>query len=236
MENTMTSVAREIRIEDLPTIEQLTPEDMQRIFGAGMKPQLRVKGPETLEDRLVMTVGLVGHYKFDNPVNLGQDSSGRGNDLVVVGTPEYSTQAVSGGAMRNSGGGNYLTQGGAFTSSLPTGNSPYTIGMWLNPDSDMRQGLLSMGTAATSQANSMTLLSDGRLVNYWISNDLAATPPTNLAIGTGTSGWHHIVATYDPALRACEINASVKPSDQVIPRVFWDQTWRLTIKFTSSEQ
>jgi hypothetical protein len=37
-------------------------------------------------------------------------------------------------------------------------------------------------------------------------------------------------------LRACEINASVKPSDQVIPRVFWDQTWRLTIKFTSSEQ
>jgi nicotinamidase-related amidase len=36
-------------------------------------------------------------------------------------------------------------------------------------------------------------------------------------------------------LRACEINASVKPSDQVIPRVFWDQTWRLTIKFTSSE-
>jgi uncharacterized protein (TIGR02996 family) len=37
-------------------------------------------------------------------------------------------------------------------------------------------------------------------------------------------------------LRACEINASVKPSDQVIPRVFWDQTWRLTIKFTSSER
>jgi hypothetical protein len=37
------------------------------------------------------------------------------------------------------------------------------------------------------------------------------------------------------SLRACEINASVKPSDQVIPRVFWDQTWRLTIKFTSSE-
>jgi hypothetical protein len=36
-------------------------------------------------------------------------------------------------------------------------------------------------------------------------------------------------------LRACEINASVKPSDQVIPRVFWDQTWCLTIKFTSSE-
>jgi HEAT repeat protein len=36
-------------------------------------------------------------------------------------------------------------------------------------------------------------------------------------------------------LRACEINASVNPSDQVIPRVFWAQTWRLTIKFTSSE-
>jgi RNA polymerase sigma factor (sigma-70 family) len=36
-------------------------------------------------------------------------------------------------------------------------------------------------------------------------------------------------------LRACEINASVKPSDQVIPRVFWDQTWCLTINFTSSE-
>jgi hypothetical protein len=37
-------------------------------------------------------------------------------------------------------------------------------------------------------------------------------------------------------LRACEINASVNPSDQVIPRVFWAQTWRLTIKFTSSEK
>ena len=45
-------------IEDLPAVEQLTPEEMARIFGAGKTSFTRL-GLEPLEERLALTWGAV---------------------------------------------------------------------------------------------------------------------------------------------------------------------------------
>src|SRR6185437_10896017 len=100
---------------------------------------------EQLEDRTVPA--LIAHYTFDNTSNLGQDSSASGNNLVAVGSPGSTTSGglFGGGALSLSGTPNYLKQGATSPTGVPTGNSAYTVSVWVQPTGTNRSGMVSWG-------------------------------------------------------------------------------------------
>jgi len=71
---------------------------------------------------------LAGYYQFDDPTNLGKDSSGRNNDLQVFGTGVTHTAAGrTGGGLLLSAQGGLTTSDHTVPTGFPLGSSPYTI-------------------------------------------------------------------------------------------------------------
>ena len=76
------------------------------------------------------TVGLVASYPFDGN---SRDSSGNGNDAIVVGaTLTQDRFGVNGSAFHFDGNNQYLVVLGP--KSLPFGNAPRTITAWVKPE------------------------------------------------------------------------------------------------------
>lgn len=80
-------------IEDLPAVEQLTPEEMARIFGAGKTSFTRL-GVESLEERLALTWGAVPPAVFVPPaastaVNLNALGGAAGAAAITRGEVDW---------------------------------------------------------------------------------------------------------------------------------------------------
>ena len=118
-----------------------------------------------------------------------------------VGTPVFSAAGVFGGALSMNGTANYLSQG-AFPTGVPTGASGYTLAAWVNPTGTPgAHGIVGWGNYGNfNQTNALRMVYDQQVVNYWWSNDLYASAPGSLYAGDPPSGWHHVVAMYNPTL------------------------------------
>ena len=141
-------------------------------------------------------------YPFNNPADLGQDSSGTGNNLVAdTGTPAYSSQGLYGGSLYLNGSSTMDLPGAAFPTGVPTGDSPYTVAAWVKaaPGTSLTGGWLGYGNNADSQGNNFRLGNgsvggDNDVWEYWYNNDFGATLPGN---ETFYDGFHSVVATWD---------------------------------------
>ena len=142
---------------------------------------------------------LIALYTYDNASNLGQDSSGKGNNLVGLNTPTSAT-GLYGGAV-NFNGNNDLYSTSGTLSGLPTGGSSYTITSWINPTTAGNGGaggIVGWGAyGASNQVVALRMNGPTSLHNYWWDNDLSANANMDLTSNATNAGWHFVAATYD---------------------------------------
>jgi len=134
------------------------------------------------------------------------DISGNGNDVTMVNSnsitwnnslPVYFSTGANGWFNNPSG------------SNLPTGNSNYTLIIWVQLGPTWSgNGLMSIGSfGTTNQSNAFRTASTNVLLNYWWANDLvgvSSESPTN---------WFNAVATYDGTTRSIWVNGTLVGSD-----------------------
>ena len=136
------------------------------------------------------------YYKFDNSANLGLDSSGNGNTLTKAsGAPIYTNNGRFGGALYLNGSST-LTNASGFPVGVPTNNNPYSIAVWIKPDTGCSTtgGWVGWGNKTNNQANNLRLNGSSGVQNYWWNNDLNGT----MASGSFFDGnYHAVVSTWD---------------------------------------
>ncbi len=154
---------------------------------------------------LALPEGIQASYRFDNPVNLGEDSSINGNNLITgAGAPVYSPSGKFGGALYLNGGSTLISS--VFPTGVPTGGSPYTIALWEKDDgSPASGGFLGWGSNAGSQCNNLRFAGNNALMNYWYANDwnIAGINPN-----PKDGNWHHIAITWDGATQKFYLDGS----------------------------
>ncbi len=135
-------------------------------------------------------------YEFNDPANLGADSSGKNNTLVVNGgSPAHSTSGRFGGALSLSNLSSMkLTN---FPAGFPSGSSSYTIAMWIKPSPDCAKNatILSWGEQNSNKLNRISLAGDGNgLNNNWWYGDFEA----GMRSGSFFDGaYHHVVVIWN---------------------------------------
>lgn len=131
------------------------------------------------------------------------DLTENSNNSVLINGVTYNSSSK--GYLEFNGSNQYVSVTG--TTSIPIGNSNYTIGVWFNADTLGSKGLVGWGNYGTSnEANAFRLTSNG-LVNYWWLNDLTVT--TTITPGN----WYYAVATFDGTTRSIYVNGSLIGSD-----------------------
>ena len=157
--------------------------------------------------------GLVAHWTFDNPDDLGRDFGPNGYTLSKVNmtVPGVVTQAVSGVAHRPALeiGPNAEGHGASYfsvsqltrTKGFPTGNDPISVSMWIRPMASppdtsyfFRLGNWGgNGTQLVLWQRSATKL-ETCIVN-WSTSD-GPNSPIITCPGLSDGNWHHVAVTY----------------------------------------
>jgi Ca2+-binding RTX toxin-like protein len=157
----------------------------------------------------------VAFYQFDNAGNLGLDSSGRGNNLVVVGTGVgYSAAGQSGGGVSLGGAGHLSTLTGLVPTGVPLGGSAYSVSAWFEQTgAPGYNGIVGWGNYfGGNQVNALRLGpdggGDGGVVHYWWSNDLSASAPQVF-----DHQFHNVAVTYDGTTRSVYLDGVLVSSD-----------------------
>jgi hypothetical protein len=135
------------------------------------------------------------------------DLSGNGNDV---------TMQNSGSITYSSGGGGYFATGStgwfsrASGTNLPTGNTFYTLSVWVQlAASWSANGFISIGSFGSgNQSNAFRTTGTNGYSNYWWANDLGATSTLS-----PTTQWFNAVAKFDGTTRSIWINGVLAGSD-----------------------
>jgi len=93
--------------------------------------------------------GLVAHWPFNDSASLGWNAVTGKVDLVATGGVEFRQQGRFGGGVFLNGRDGSLrgsTNGAISSSDLPSGNSPYTMSVWMKPGTFNRGGLVGWGS------------------------------------------------------------------------------------------
>ncbi len=168
---------------------------------------------------------LVGLYRFDDPNNLGKDSSVLHNDLVVFGNGvSYTSAGRVGGGLSLAGAGGLSTPDMSVPKQFPLGNMPYTISAWFRTTeiySDCRTscikagGIIGWGAYGTDNAVNALLLwnaaggaiGNGGIHHYWNGNDMDGV--ANVSDGV----FHNVTVTFDGAQRDLYFDGKLLNSD-----------------------
>lgn len=147
---------------------------------------------------------LVGHWKFDNPADIGYDSSGFDNHgSIAAGAPLYSTDSIRGaGAIEFDGIDDYLylydtgqgSLNGDFSGSIAS------LSMWVKldnaiPASDSKAGLLKM----SGGLDNFYPRTNGFVYLDFFDRDSqfgGGSPIVDM------TQWHHLVVIYNPSFFA----------------------------------
>jgi len=152
-----------------------------------------------------------GNSTFSSTSNISiwYDLSGNGNDV---------TMQEEGNINWNNSGYFTLTSNGYFnntsTTNLPTGNSPYTLSVWVQLDLIWgAQGMISISDTwgSGNSVNAFRTAGTNTLVNYWWGNDLVAifNPPAS-------SVWFNFVAKWDGTNRSIWANGIAITEPQTV--------------------
>ena len=132
------------------------------------------------------------------------DLSGNGNDVAMQNSGSISYTASGGGYFTLASNG-YFNR--ATTTGIPTGTSAYTMSVWVQwPTGTWPTfgGMIGIGNSITvNQTNQLRTTGTNALINYWYTNDLAATSTVSPA-----SQWVNIVAQWDGTTRKIWVNGT----------------------------
>jgi len=138
------------------------------------------------------------------------DRSGRGNHVTATNSPVWN----SAGYWANTST-SYFT--GTGNTSIPTGNSNYTMICWVRQRVadgwGGASGFMSIGGFGTlSQSNALRTDAStvGYMYHYWWNNDLNLN---NNNAGLALGVWFMLVATFDGTTRAIWLNGILRASD-----------------------
>jgi len=153
---------------------------------------------------------LVGYYTFNDPDDLGRDSSGQGNNLIVVQNDPGDVGSTSSGpnggnALTLDGNGYLTTASGNTPADFPTGNGSYTISVTFETTASQALSgipltLLGWGSYGPGSSPNNTIAvrlllayaEGGQGVdNYWWYNDLES----HATVADGQ--WYTVVSSYD---------------------------------------
>jgi Concanavalin A-like lectin/glucanases superfamily len=153
---------------------------------------------------------LVGYYAFENSGDLGQDSSGLGNNLLSFGTGvSYASSGNGAGSsgLSLTGSGGLSTASGDAPSLFPVGNADYTLSVDFKTTVVGSLGLIGWGTYSTLNATNALRTSATGIRNYWWNDDLDAT-------GTvADNAWHNVLASFDGTTRRIYLDGALAASD-----------------------
>lgn len=108
----------------------------------------------------------------------------------------------SAGFLSFNGTGQYVSV--PANSSLPTGNSPYTLQARIKPSAVGRFGIVGWGAYGNgNKVNAFRLTDSGGLLNYWWANDFEVNGASLGAAGLNLAdgAWHLVTATFDGSER-----------------------------------
>jgi hypothetical protein len=114
--------------------------------------------------------GLVGLYQFNDPSDLGLDSSSNHNNLITFGSGvSYTAAGDFGGGLALSGGGGLTTLTGMVPNGFPLGNADYTISADFETTSFGTSGIIGWGNYGTAdQVNALRLLAGVGFRHYLV--------------------------------------------------------------------
>ena len=183
---------------------------------------LRLAAPAAV----ISTASVVGFYpmtsvtaSFNGVSNVVQDTNpghnpSNSNDFTINGgTVTASTLAPPGtghaGSLSYSNGGFLAPAYGQGQIPVPTGNSAYTVGAWINLSTAANNGssgttgnngidgIIGYGNFTNNTTNAFRTGYYGGangITNYWFGDDGSGPNPNNSLTGN----WHYVAATYDP--------------------------------------
>ena len=133
------------------------------------------------------------------------DLSGNGNDVAMQNYGSITWNLTG-----------YFTTGStgwfnrASSTNIPTGNSNYTLSVWVQLGSSWgSNGFISVGPFGSSnQANAFRTNGTNSYYNYWWGNDLLANSTLS-----PTTQWFNAVAKFNGTTRSIWINGVQKASD-----------------------
>lgn len=142
-------------------------------------------------------MGTIAYWQFNNPSNLGADSTPLNHALTLAGGQLiYTNDGPSGGSIYLDGQTTLTNVSGGFAAGLPTNGSPYSIAVWerTDPACAANGGFVGWGLNNYGEGNNWRLNGAGGLDNYWYGNDFTLS---GLATDPMDGRWHALVATYD---------------------------------------
>lgn len=156
---------------------------------------------------------LVGLYTFNNAASLGQDSSGKGNNLIAYGNgAAYTANGASGGGLLLDGRSYLSTTDQLAPTLFPVGGSAYTLSVTFSTTSTSPyQAFLGWGAYGnTDRVNALRVDGNSAFYNYWWAADIRGS--TNGTIADGR--FHTLTANYDGAVRNLYYDGTLIASDR----------------------
>ena len=100
-------------------------------------------------------------------------------------------------ALSLDGNGDYVTFVGA---GVPSGNAPFTIEAWVNPDVHGNSMITFWGLQSGNQANGFRLMAGGNTRHFFWGNDHDTSATGDISANTSgpnNDGWHHLAITFN---------------------------------------
>ena len=159
-------------------------------------------------DGLVLCLNAADKNSYPGSGTTWTDISGNENHVTLTNGPTWN----SAGYFTNDVD-SYFTGNG--TSSIPTGNSSYTMIVWARQNGNWggAYGLISIGGyGTTNQSNALRTLGSGvgTFHHYWWANDLSISSNT---ANIGTNDWFMAAASFDGTTRRVWLNGISQSSD-----------------------
>jgi hypothetical protein len=138
------------------------------------------------------------------------DLTSNHNDVDMQNSGSISYSSTNGGYFTTGSNGWFSKASGT---NLPTGNSPYTLSVWVQLGSSWgANGFISVGPfGASNQANAFRTSGTNYYYNYWWANDLIGSSSLS-----PTTQWFNALAKFDGTTRSIWINGTQVNSDTPI--------------------
>ena len=158
---------------------------------------------------LVLCLDAANRKSYPGSGTTWTDLSGRGNNLTAINSPSWNSSGYF-----STGATGYFS--GSGTSSIPIGNSNYTMMAWVRVTGswvDGNKGIISIGGFESgNQSNALRTNSSslGQFSHFWWANDLLITN-NNAGLSVGT--WFMATAQFDGTNRRVWANTTNVGSD-----------------------
>ena len=168
------------------------------VFGQQPVTDLGFAGTSIITDGLILHLDAGNTDSYSGSGNTWNDISGNSNDVTIQGNASFDST----NKFFNTGSNGFFNRGSG--NSIPTGNSNYTMEVYINqPQWGNANGFISIGTFQSgNKSNALRTMGGGnRFRHYWWGNDLDTSSNQ-----VSTNNWLHVVAKFDGISRSVWVN------------------------------